>query len=95
MSQYPNSHSPKRPNDARSDEFGELQGVVDSVFSANQRMVSRLDVIICAEANDLSDDLLEVVGLLPPGHYTRARLCDQLNSTIAARGWGRSHGIVS
>lgn len=95
MSQYPNSFNLHASQAGRSGEYGELQAVVDSVFSGGASVVSRIDLIIAAEANDVSDDLLELVGMLPPGTYSRARLCDQLNSSVAARGWGRSHGIVS
>ena len=47
-----------------------------------------------AEIDDLSDDLREVVNLLPAGRYKRGRLCDQLNSIITAHGWGFVYGTV-
>ena len=34
------------------------------------------------------------VNLLPPGSYTRLRLCDQLNSIITAHGWAHVYGTV-
>ena len=47
-----------------------------------------------AEAADLPDDLAEIVNLLPPGSYTRQRLCDQLNSAIGGHAWGQVYGTV-
>ena len=39
-------------------------------------------------------DLMEIVNLLPPGYYDRQSLCDQLNSALAAHGWGAVYGTV-
>lgn len=77
----------------QSDEFGDLQRLVDAVFRSSAR-VNRLELIVQAEARDLHEDLLEIVSLLPPGTYTRQRMCDQLNSALAAHGWGRVYGTV-
>ena len=88
------SPAPRRgPIKVQADEFGDLQRLVDSHFRASER-VNRLDLIIQAEAHDLHEDLIEIVKLLPPGTYTRSRLCDQLNSALAAHGWGRVYGTV-
>lgn len=57
--------------------------------------VRRLDVVIAAEAADLPDDLMRIVTLLPPGDYTRQRLCDQLNSAVTGHAWGQVYGTVS
>ena len=82
-------------NAMRSDDYGALQTVVNALFSdARVESVRRLDVVLSAEANDLPSDLLEVVGLLPPGTYTRRRLCDQLNSAIVGHAWGQVYGTV-
>jgi hypothetical protein len=70
-----------------------LQRCVESLFRDAIR-VQRLDAIVRAETLDLPDDLLGIVTLLPPGLYTRQRLCDQLNSAITAHGWGRLYGTV-
>lgn len=56
--------------------------------------VRRLDAVIAAEAADLPEDLLRIVNLLPPGTYTRAALCDQLNSAITGHAWGQVYGTV-
>lgn len=83
--------------DMRSEDFGELQRLVDSVFApgvSSGATASRMDVEMRAEILDLSGDLLEVVGALPPRTYTRQRLCDQLNSILTARGWGNVYGTV-
>lgn len=66
-----------------------LAGELEAVPS-----VRRLDVVIAAEAADLPEDLLRIVNLLPPGDYTRARLCDQLNSAITGHAWGLVYGTV-
>lgn len=75
-------------------EHGDLQRLVDTLFATDKR-VNRMDALILAQAHDLSDDLIEVVSLLPPMSLTRPQFCDQLNSTLAAHGWGRRYGIVS
>lgn len=77
-------------------EYGELQQLVEALYRevGPSGSVSRLDVIMRAEIDDLSDDLREIVDLLPAGSYKRARLCDQLNSIITAHGWGFVYGTV-
>ena len=83
--------------DVRSEDFGELQRLVDSIFPpgvSSAATASRLDVELRAEVLDLTGDLLEVVAALPPRAYTRQRLCDQLNSILTARGWGNVYGTV-
>ena len=79
-----------------SPEYGALQAVVDELFEDMPRdfTVRRLDVVIAAEANDLPADLQEIVNLLPPGNYTRQRLCDQVNSAIVGHAWGLVYGTV-
>ncbi len=37
---------------------------------------------------------MEIVNLVPPGTYDRTRLCDQVNSALAAHGWGATYGTV-
>ena len=83
--------SPSQP----ADEYGELQQLVDDLYKVNpSKAVERVDVLVRAEVNDLSDDLMEVVNLLPSGSYKRYRLCDQLNSIITAHGWAYLYGTV-
>ena len=77
----------------QSEEFGELQRLVDGLY-AGRHEVDRLDLVVQAEIIDLSADLMEIVNLLPPGDYERQRLCDQLNSALAAHGWGGMYGTV-
>ena len=77
----------------KSQEFGLVQAVVDELYRESDT-VRRLDAILLAETYDLSSDLREVFELLPPGTYSRQRLCDQLNSSIAGHGWGYVYGTV-
>ena len=77
----------------QADEYGELQRLVDSLYS-NKHEIDRLDLVVQAEILDLPADLMEIVTLLPPGIYERSRLCDQLNSYLAAHGWGSLYGTV-
>ena len=79
-----------------SPDFGALQAIVDDLYEGMpaDHEVRRLDVVIAAEAGDLPSDLLEIVGLLPPGSFTRVRLCDQLNSAIGGHAWGQVYGTV-
>lgn len=83
-------------NVVRSPHYGALQDVVDSVFLDldAKATVRRLDIVVAAEAADLPADLLEIINLLPPGAYTRQRLCDQLNSAIGGHAWGQVYGTV-
>ena len=79
-----------------SPSFGALQAIVDELYEGESRdyAVRRLDVVIAAETNSLPDDLIEIVNLLPPGTFTRQRLCDQLNSSIGGHAWGLVYGTV-
>ncbi|MDM8300655.1 hypothetical protein [Collinsella tanakaei] len=77
----------------QAEEFGDLQRLVDGMF-VGRETVDRLDLVVQAEILDLAPDLMEIVGLLPPGAYDRRRLCDQLNSALAAHGWGSTYGTV-
>lgn len=77
----------------RSEDYGVLQRVVDTLFK-DEEFVRRLDVVILAESYDLPADLVEIVELLPSGTYSRRRLCDQLNSSIAGHAWGQVYGTV-
>lgn len=80
----------------RDPSYGALQTIVDEIFDGMpyDYSVRRLDVVIAAEAGDLPTDLQEIVNLLPPGDYTRQRLCDQLNSAIGGHAWGLVYGTV-
>lgn len=78
----------------QSEKFGELQRLVDGMFAGGRTSIERLDIVVQAEILDLSADLLEIVNLLPPGTYDRQRLCDQINSALAAHGWGSAYGTV-
>ncbi len=73
--------------------YGALQTVVDALFR-DANTVRRLDVVMAAEAADLPSDLIEITQLLPPGIYTRQRLCDQINSAIVGHAWGQVYGTV-
>ena len=77
----------------QAEEFGDLQRLVDGLFY-DRRAIDRLDLIVQAEILDLAPDLMEIVNLLPPGYYDRQALSDQLNSALAAHGWGAIYGTV-
>jgi hypothetical protein len=70
-----------------------LQRFVESLF-AERKMMTRLDAVLRAEALDLPADLVGIVTLLPPGNYTRQRLCNQLNSALKGHGWNSAYGTV-
>ena len=80
----------------QSPDYGALQAIVDELFEGMpyDHAVRRLDVVIASESNDLPSDLQEIVSLLPPGEYTRVRLCDQFNSAINGHAWGLVYGTV-
>ena len=80
-------------NKDKSPHYGALQALVDDVFRYDEE-ARRMDVIMAAESSDLPDDLREVVRILPPGTYTRERLCAQLNSIISGHAWGQVYGTV-
>ena len=92
-------------NRERSEYYGALQDIVNALFAqygdldptiaeAVGAKVRRLDVVVAAEAADLPEELLRIVTLLPPGDYTRQRLCTQLNRAIAGHAWGQVYGTV-
>lgn len=76
-----------------TDTHDAMQRLLDALF-AGRRSVERLDVVIRAETFELPEVALGIVALLPPGRYTRRRLCDQLNSAITAHGLGGVIGTV-
>ena len=81
----------------RSEDYGELQRLVDALFAPGvsaRATVSKIDVLVRAEAFDLCEDLAEVVDLLPSASFTRVRLCDQLNSILVGHGWAGTYGTV-
>ena len=79
----------------RSAHYGELQKLVDEVYAVNpSHSVARIDIITRAEIDDLNDDLMEVITLLPGGSYHRSQLCDHINSILAAHGWSFVYGTV-
>ncbi|MDR3307582.1 MAG: hypothetical protein LBS58_01620 [Coriobacteriales bacterium] len=77
----------------QSEEFGTLQRLVEALYRDKKR-VARLDVLLTAQSFDLIADLQEIVDLLPPGTYTRQRLCNQFNSALTGHGWGLIYGTV-
>ncbi|MDO4436334.1 MAG: hypothetical protein Q4B77_00025 [Coriobacteriaceae bacterium] len=77
----------------QAEEFGDLQRLVDGLFTGRET-IERLDLIVQAEIMDLAPDLIEIVTLVPPGTYDRQRLCDQINSALAAHGWAATYGTV-
>ena len=77
----------------QAEEFGDLQRLGDGLFD-DRDAIDRQVVFVLAEILDLAPDLMEFVNLLPPGYYDRQSLCDQLNSALAAHGWGAVYGTV-
>lgn len=69
----------------------QIERWLDALFRS-RTAVTQLDAIVQAEAFDLPAEAMDVVGGLPPGRYTRARLCDQLNSAIVGRGLSARFG---
>lgn len=80
-------------NFERSEDFGLLQELVDSLYASTE-FVSRLQVVTAAKASEFPEDLIEIVQLLPPGEYFRQDLCDQLNSAVSGHAWGQVYGTV-
>lgn len=93
-------------NIKRSKYYGALQVVVDDLFSDDDApymalidedsafKVSKLDVVLAAEAADLPEDLIRIARMLPQGDYTRQRLTTQINSAITGHAWGQVYGTV-
>ena len=82
--------------------YGALQEIVDGLFiyleddpaSDELPTIRRLDMVMAVETADLPEELVDMVRLLPPGDYTRQRLCQQLNSAINGHAWGQVYGTV-
>ena len=84
-------------SDVRSEDYGELQRLVDAIFVpgiSSAATCPKLDVVTRAEIFDLSTDLAEVVEALPSRTYPRQRLCDQINSILVGHGWAGLYGTV-
>lgn len=73
------------------DDREQIRRWLDALFGA-ERSVTQLDAVVRAETFDLPADVMDIVGTLPPGRYSRARLCDQMNSAIVGRGLSRHFG---
>ena len=96
-------------NRGPSEYYGALQELVNDLYGEDPDeyadgndaedpdapTVRRLSVVMAAESANLPDDLLEIVRLLPPGDYTRKKLCIQLNSAITGHAWGQVYGTVA
>lgn len=70
-----------------------LQEFIDRLFIGREDYM-RLEVVLEGEAYGLNSELMEVLNLLPPGLYTRDRLCSQINSSLSSHGWGYVYGAV-
>lgn len=70
-----------------------LQEFIDRLFDGREDYM-RLEVVLEGEAYGLNGELMEVLNLLPPGLYTRDRLCGQINSSLSSHGWGYVYGAV-
>ncbi len=71
----------------KSSDYGVLQEFIDRLFIGREDYM-RLEVVLEGEAYGLNGELMEVLNLLPPGLYTRDRLCSQINSSLSSHGWG-------
>lgn len=77
----------------KSPDYGVLQEFIDRLFDSREDYM-RLEVVLEGEAYGLNGELMEVLNLLPPGLYTRDRLCGQINSSLSSHGWGYVYGAV-
>lgn len=77
----------------KSPDYGVLQEFIDRLFDGREDFM-RLEVVLEGEAYGLNSELMEVLNLLPPGLYTRDRLCSQINSSLSSHGWGYVYGAV-
>ena len=77
----------------KSPDYGVLQEFIDRLFDGREDYM-RLEVVLEGEAYGLNGELMDVLNLLPPGLYTRDRLCSQINSSLSSHGWGYVYGAV-
>lgn len=77
----------------KSPDYGVLQEFIGRLFDGREDYM-RLEVVLEGEAYGLNSELMEVLNLLPPGLYTRDRLCSQINSSLSSHGWGYVYGAV-
>lgn len=73
------------------DDREQISRWLDALYR-ERRIATQLDAIIMGQTFDLPATVFEIVENLPPGRYTRSRLCDQLNSAIVGRGLSRRLG---
>ena len=93
-------------NIERDPNYGVLQEIVDDLYREDDApyleqideniafKVAKLDIVLAGEAADIPEELLRIIRMLPPGEYTRGRLCKQLNSAITGHAWGQVYGTV-
>ena len=77
----------------KSPDYGVLQEFIDRLFDGREDYM-RLEVVLEGEAYGLNGELMEVLNLLPPGLYTRDRLCSQINSSLSSLGCVYVYGAV-
>lgn len=77
----------------KSADYGVLQEFVERLYAQGEEFM-RLEVVLEAEAFGLNKELQEIVELLPPGLYSRDKLCSQINSSLSSHGWGYVYGAV-
>lgn len=77
----------------KSADYGVLQEFVERLYAQGDEFM-RLEVVLEAEAFGLNKELQEIVELLPPGVYSRDKLCSQINSSLSSHGWGYVYGAV-
>jgi hypothetical protein len=73
------------------DDREQIRRWLDALYR-DHTVVAQLDAVLRAETFDLPAEMMDIVGSLPPGRYTRGRLADQLNSAIVGRGLSRQLG---
>ena len=73
-------------------------GLATAYFATTSNLSPEWKLLIitgfCGGLSTFSTFSMEIVNLLPPGYYDRQSLCDQLNSALAAHGWGAVYGTV-
>ena len=79
----------------QSPDYGQLQEFIEFLYRGREEeLIARIEIVTLAESYDLNANLLELVGLLPPGNYNRVKLCTQLNSSLSSHGWSFAYGSV-
>lgn len=83
--------------DFRSEDYGELQHLVDACLRPASRATPPSPSWTCScvpRPSTSAQTSPRSLTCCPPATFTRTQLCDQMNSILSGHGWGGVYGTV-